>query len=297
MRKRHQQPEPESARPTKQLAALLEGLEQEETPRAGHMKAVYSGQAAGAIFAIAALDLSAFLLGITVLGRSFGMETSFEIGAQLFVGVLTLLLIKYMDSSYQIGLTLKGFKVSLLALFPLALATVAWMRPFPGEIWAQLPLIAALSALTEAVWEEACFRGLGAFLFAREDGRISSFALVGTSLVFGALKLIRLVAEPDAWAEIVLCAVFSAALGVFLMALYVYTKNLTVPIVVHFLFNLAERVPRWCSAEPRILGQEGSVLLLVTDGIVLIVLAVWLFLRNKKAPGGAPAADTPSPAE
>ena len=282
MRDRKKQPEPETARPGKQLAAILEGLEQEEPPKMGHMKVAYSKRASGVFFVVAALDLCAFLLGITVLGRMLGHELGFEIGAQIFAGVLSLLLIKYMDSSYQIGLGFKGFKVGLTALLPLALASVAWMRPFNGEIDLTVPLLAALLSLTEATWEEACFRGLGAFLSAKEDGRISWFALFGTSVLFGALKLMRLVAEPEAWTEILLCAGFSVALGMFLMALYVYSKNLTLPIVVHFLFNLAEFEPRRCSALPPILGEEGSMLMIVTTGVVLVVLAVFLFLRNER---------------
>lgn len=291
MRTKKRPPETETPRPGKQLAALIEGLEQEEPPKAGHMKATFSKRASGVFFVVGALDLCAFLLGVTVIGRTLGMEVWFEIGAQIFAGVLSLLLIKYMDVSYQIGLGLKGFKVALTALLPIALATVAWMRPFHGEIGAQLPIIAALAALTEATWEEACFRGLSAFLFAREDGRITWFALFGTSLVYGALKLMRLVAEPENWQDIVLCAVFSVALGAFLMALYVYSKNLAVPIVVHFLINLAEFEPRRCSAEPPILGQEGSTLMLVTTGVVMLVLAVWLFLRYARK-HAAPAVPT-----
>lgn len=282
MRKKTQPSEPETARPGGILESVLEGQAAEEPPRAGHMKASFSKHASGVFFAVGSLDLCAFLLGVTVLGRTLGHERGFEIGAQIFAGLLTLLLIKYMDSSYQIGLGFKGFKYGAAALLPLALATVAWMRPFNGEIGLELPVIAALGALTEAVWEEACFRGFGAFLFAKEDGRLGWFALIASSFWFGALKLIRLVAEPGEWKEIVLCAVFSVALGAFLMALYLQTKNLTVPIVVHFLFNLAEMEPRNCSAAPRLLGQEGSALLLVTAGVVLVVLAVWLFRRKGK---------------
>lgn len=293
MRKRKQQPEPETARAGTHLAELLEGREPEESPKAGHMKAAYAGRAAGLIFAVGTLDLSAFLLGAIVLGRALGAEIWFEIGAQIFAGVLSLLLIKYLDTTYQIGLGFKGFKAGLAALLPLALATAAWMRPFNGDVAAQIPLVAALLALTEATWEEACFRGFGVFLFAKEDGRIGRFAMIGSSLWFGALKLMRLVSEPNDWKEIVLCAAFSVALGAFLMALYVYSKNLTLPILVHFLFNLAEFEPRRCSAEPRILGEEGSALMLITTGIVLVVLAVFLFLRNeRKAAAEKTAAET-----
>ena len=292
MRKKHLPPEPETVRPGKHLAAILEGLEQEEPPKMGHMKATFSKRASGVFFVVAALDLCAFLLGVTVVGRALGYEQWFEIGAQIFAGVLTLLLVKYMDSSYQIGLGFKGFLCGVTALLPLALATVAWMRPFNSEIGLTVPVIAALSALTEATWEEACSRGLGAFLTAKEDGRISWFALFGTSIVFGALKLMRLVAEPEAWAEILLCAAFSVALGAFLMALYMCSKNLALPILVHFLFNLAEFEPRHCSTEAPILGQEGGVLMLVTAAVVLLVLAVVLFLRNeRKAAAESPATE------
>ena len=293
MRNRKQQPEPETARPGKQLAALLEGLEQEEHPKAGHMKASFSKRASGVFFVVGALDLCAFLLGVTVLGRSLGEDTWFTIGAQIFAGVLSLLLIKYMDSSYQIGLGLKGFQTGLIALLPIALATVAWMRPAGEEIEMEVLLVAALAALTEAVWEEACFRGLGVFLAAKEDGRISWFSLIGTSVVFGALKLMQLAIEPAAWTDILECAVFSTALGAFLMSLYVYTKNLALPILVHFLFNLVEFGFRRCTTEPLILGEEGSLLMLVTAGIVLIVLAVGLFLKNERRCAAAKAAETP----
>ena len=122
MRKRIQPPEAETPRPGKILESVLEARETEDAPRAGHMKASFSKRATGVFFGVAALDLSAFLLGVTVLGRTLGLQEWFEIGAQIFAGILTLLLIKYMDASYQIGLGLKGFKYGVAALLPLAMA-------------------------------------------------------------------------------------------------------------------------------------------------------------------------------
>ena len=49
----------ETARPGKHLAAILEGLEQEEPPKMGHMKVAYSKRASGVFFVVAALTCTA----------------------------------------------------------------------------------------------------------------------------------------------------------------------------------------------------------------------------------------------
>ena len=282
MRNRTTPPEPETARPGKQLAAILEGLEQEEPQKAERPRSIVAKRASGALLVVAALDLSAFLLGVAVLGRARGLELWYGIIGQVFAAALSLLLIKCMDSTYRIGLGFKGLKNGLVALLPLALATAAWMRPFNGAGGAELPILVTVGALTEATWEEVCFRGLGVFLLTREDGKLSHLAIVGNSLAFGGSKLLWLVSAPEAWAETLQCAVFSVALGAFLLALYVSSKNLLLPILVHFLFHIAEFAPLRCSTAPRVLGEDGSLLMLATASVVLVVLAVWLFRRNDR---------------
>ena len=78
VRKKKVPAEPET-RPGKQLAALLEGLETEEQPaekpRIGHMKGSFVGVAAVAIYVVGCIDLCAFLVGVTAVGRAFGAET------------------------------------------------------------------------------------------------------------------------------------------------------------------------------------------------------------------------------
>ena len=280
MRKEPTPAETDSEKAGGQLEALFEGraADQERDER---RRATFFGKGAGAMYVIGGIDLCAFLVGVMTLGRNYGLQAWFEVGAQLFIAVLSVNLIKFMDGSYRIGIGVRGFKTGLLALLPVAMIVAAWWHPIDRAVSLELPILAALSALTEAVWEESFFRGLGAFLLVKEDGKFGWLAAIATSLFYGLTRLMNLMLDPTAWKMVLTQCAFSVALGAFLMALYVYTKNLLVPMAVHFLLNLAQNELALYPGEVS-LGWQGSWLMHGTAWIVMIVLAVWLFRRQEK---------------
>lgn len=92
--------------------------------------------------------------------------------------------------------------------------------------------LAALSIVVVAPVEEFVFRGV---IQSRLRDRFGSLpAIVGASLLFGSLHLANYSGNPVA---IVAGALMITAVGSIFGALYEWTDNLTVPILVHAVYN------------------------------------------------------------
>lgn len=138
----------------------------------------------------------------------------------------------------QLGLIVAGF----VGLYLLNFAASVLIRAL-GIQSAQNRIVAAgqedpvlflymipITVLLVAPGEELLFRGVVQGWFRRGYGPIPGIVLA--SLLFGGIHLIAVTGE-GAWVYVAV----AAALGAILGALYEYTRNLLVPIVVHGLWN------------------------------------------------------------
>ena len=109
----------------------------------------------------------------------------------------------------------------------------------PAYFLAMVPL----SFLTVAVGEELLFRGVVQGELRRAVGPAG--AVAGASLLFGLLHYVAGAGTPTQ--RLVYVAV-AAMLGVVLGALYEYTGNLVVPVVVHGAYNAVQFLVQYLSA-------------------------------------------------
>lgn len=127
----------------------------------------------------------------------------------------------------------RGLLIGLL-LFAAVIGTIAVAGGYHvlglGSVAAMVGTIGVMAAA--AVTEELAFRGV--LLRIVEERAGTMVALIGTSLVFGAMHLIN----PDAtlWGAIAIAIEAGGMLG----AGYVATRKLWLPIGLHFGWNLAE---------------------------------------------------------
>lgn len=127
----------------------------------------------------------------------------------------------------------RGLLIGLL-LFAAVIGTIAVAGGYHvlglGSVAAMVATIGVMAAA--AVTEELAFRGV--LLRIVEERAGTMVALIGTSLVFGAMHLIN----PDAtlWGAVAIAIEAGGMLG----AGYVATRKLWLPIGLHFGWNLAE---------------------------------------------------------
>lgn len=120
----------------------------------------------------------------------------------------------------------------LLPLFPLAvLAVIAAVTDFS---WSVVFLIPLIDALLVSIAEEGLFRGI--ILGGTAKHIKPLYALLLSSLLFSALHLLNLLGGL-APAEVASQLLSTFVMGLFLGAVYLYTRNLYLPIIFHFVWD------------------------------------------------------------
>ncbi|XTZ17475.1 lysostaphin resistance A-like protein [Micromonospora echinospora] len=184
--------------------------------------------------------------------------------------------------------TLIGF-----AMFAVVIATIAFLGGYHVEGWGSLMGATGVLGLmvAAAVTEELLFRGVLFRTIEERAGTLIALALTG--VVFGAIHL----ANPDAslWGA----TAIAIEAGFMLAACYAATRNLWVPIGLHFGWNFAAggifSVVVSGNGESKglleastsgpvalsggVFGPEGS-LPAVLAGVVLTVVFLWLAKRR-----------------
>lgn len=178
-------------------------------------------------------------------------------------------------------------------MFAAVIVNIAFVADYDvnglGSVWGALALFGFMAAA--AVTEELIFRGV---LFRIIEERTGTWiALVLTGVVFGLMHLLN----PDASVWGAICIAVEA--GFMLAACYAATRNLWVPIGLHFGWNLAaggifsvvvsgngqsEGLLDTTMSGPTLVtggdfGPEGS-LYTVAAGVVLTLVFMWLAHRR-----------------
>jgi membrane protease YdiL (CAAX protease family) len=129
-----------------------------------------------------------------------------------------------------------------------------------------LLLFFMLKQVLVAMAEELFFRGivLPKFILLTEgykNGLILSVVL--TSVIFGLLHFINLIRQPDNLYGITTQVIFATSMGVFLAGLFLRTRSISIPILFHFLFNVAfgksELEPNDVSTATEIVAKDPSL--------------------------------------
>lgn len=99
-----------------------------------------------------------------------------------------------------------------------------------------------LSNMLVALVEEFAFRAIVLPLILRirsHKKRLVLASVVMSSVLFGVLHYLNLFREPDNFSGITSQVIFATCIGVYLGALFLRTRNIIFPVVIHFLVNVA----------------------------------------------------------
>lgn len=167
-------------------------------------------------------------------------------------GIIALLLMKKIyGEKFPKLFTAKIPKETLLYCIPffLYLAVQFLYFPISGHLttaYASYFLLVCVQELTTGFWEEAASKGLvmsGMFYKWKNTvkGRIGMVFITG--VLFGALHILNVLINHD----IMRClwnALYASAFGVFLAAVYLHSKSITLCMVLHAVWDIVIRIPR-----------------------------------------------------
>lgn len=167
-------------------------------------------------------------------------------------GIIALLLLKKIyGEKFPKLFTAKIPKETLLYCIPffLYLAVQFLYFPISGHLttaYASYFLLVCVQELTTGFWEEAASKGLvmsGMFYKWKNTvkGRIGMVFITG--VLFGALHILNVLINHD----IMRClwnALYASAFGVFLAAVYLHSKSITLCMVLHAVWDIVIRIPR-----------------------------------------------------
>jgi membrane protease YdiL (CAAX protease family) len=123
-----------------------------------------------------------------------------------------------------------------LATMVLMLIFGGWERVEGGSFWAFLATTGAMACI--ATTEELVFRGVVFRIVEERAGTWRALAL--SAVIFGAVHLASAYHDADAGAMLWGALAIAVEAGIMLGAAYVVSRNLWLPIGIHFAWNLSE---------------------------------------------------------
>ncbi|MEJ7823447.1 MAG: CPBP family intramembrane glutamic endopeptidase [Chitinophagaceae bacterium] len=153
-----------------------------------------------------------------------------------------------------------------------------------------LLLLFGLNAFFTGALEELTLRGMVLSLLLKHYSRMKNpffKAIFLSSFLFGIAHFIGLIKHPDNIEGITKQVILAIGIGFYLAALFFRTKNIIVPIVIHFLINLAGGVYKLKEQEDtEILTSDSSGLIsyvpITVISLILIALGIRMLKRVDK---------------
>ena len=155
---------------------------------------------------------------------------------------------KFLIKDWQFGLQCKGIltglrKYGLPAVIATAMVTIAFcigLAPFDNKptIW-RVVVEGIVYYIGVGIMEELYLRGLLQNMIEKWFGRRNNatlYAILIASVLFGIGHIFGALGQP--LVTIIAKTVWATALGVYFGAVYVVSKNLWVPIILHLIINL-----------------------------------------------------------
>jgi len=189
------------------------------------------------------------LLGMTPKNIGNTGALAFRIGTQLVQTLIILLLMWKMDILSPADFTLKGkAKGFLLGWVAIVIPAGNMVLNFMGiDFVAPDPLHLIVAFLQPFIGtgliEEVLFRGLMLLVLlkaAEQSKKGIMNAVIVSSVIFGLAHFLNLL-EADI-IRVGTQVVFATGMGVFFSAIYLRTKTLWIPIILHGFFNLSSRI-------------------------------------------------------
>lgn len=122
----------------------------------------------------------------------------------------------------------------LVIIIPMVLSYILQNCPLNFDPYPYYIATTIIGTVVTALWEELYFRYVGCSLF-EEDGKYKWYNIIFLALMFMGIHLINVYF--NGWEPTQNQLMFTFGLGIFVLALYIQTQSLLVPIIAHFCIN------------------------------------------------------------
>lgn len=214
------------------------------------------------------------------IDRLLGTGAVFTVIAGVLLSCVSLLIVRRADGGLK-RMTEGAFITKYMALiFILPAISLCMSATAPEQNPGLFGIVGwLLSLLVYVVWQELLLRHGALLLLGR--GRLFSLAGAAvTSIVCGLCRFFVLLLFAPLSAA-VLQAVLAACAALFLLALYLRTKNILAVMTAHFLMSFSVQFFPRLSAEPEALGSSWQLTLFYAA--TLLAVSVILLIRGARA--------------
>ncbi|GHA56346.1 CPBP family intramembrane glutamic endopeptidase [Pontibacter akesuensis] len=228
-------------------------------------------------------------LSLSMLGRPFMSEMI--LGSALRILIIIGLSIFIVQKKLLPFNGLQPFSFSNPLLLLLAVAVILFLSYSSYEFYlAAAPSMVLLFGVAQAlvgILEELLFRGIVFPLmilhYANKKQPISK-AIWVSSLLFGAVHLVGLIRHPENFWSVINTIIFAIGIGFFFACLLLKTKNILVPIFLHFLVDFTNGASALSGVEAVSSNPTTTTIVLtlavVTGMSFLILGAGWLLMKR-----------------
>ena len=167
----------------------------------------------------------------------------------------------------------------LIIIVPLIFSFVLTFSPLDFEPYPYYVILTVVGTITTVIWEELYFRYIGCSLF-EENGRYRWYNLVFLALVFSGTHAVNIMSQ-SAFTTITQL-LFTIGLGIFLLALYIATGSIILPMIAHFLINSVNDYFNLHTTMGPYLADTSSTLVLIIYVIVFIAISAYILKKQDK---------------
>lgn len=186
------------------------------------------------IFFISALVLGFLFLSTGILSKMFDLPAYTDIILKiLLIVLLCVYAVKHDDFNSFFNIHFSPVYLILIVI-PVTFSIILKACPLDFYPYPSFIILTIVGTLTTAIWEELYFRYFGCSLF-EENGKFKWYNIIFLAAVFSIGHVFNIFF--DGIYSGVTQIFFTFGLGIFLLALYIHTKAIIVPIIAHFCIN------------------------------------------------------------
>ncbi len=168
----------------------------------------------------------------------------------------------------------------LVIIIPMVLSYILQNCPLDFEPYPIYVVTTVIGTAVTALWEELYFRYIGCSLF-EENGKYKWYNILFLALMFMGIHLINIYF--NGWAATQNQLMFTFGLGIFVLALYIQTKSLLVPIIAHFCINsVADYFSLYATSSSPLYIGELLQPFYIFYVLVLIGIGVYILKRSDR---------------
>lgn len=167
----------------------------------------------------------------------------------------------------------------LLIIIPVTFSLIIKACPLDFEPAPSFLILTVVGTVTTAIWEELYFRYFGCSLFEEANGKYKWYNIIFLTVSFSIGHIFNMAF--NGMTSGVTQLFFTFGLGIFLMALYIETRAIIVPIIAHFCINFAsDFFYLFASEDSPLIFADISDPLLVVYVLVLVAMGFYILKRN-----------------